>query len=150
MCMHGIELPRPHAQGERAEVTLEDQKRINTFSRLNARMHDLMAQVKAKKVTGAGGRCSTSPCTNAAALIPAPCALQKYLEDLEDAGNELMLSDEETIRFAIGDCFVHIEKDNAEERMQSGTDETSADLKSLNKSIDEIQVQLTVSKERGT
>lgn len=104
------------AKGERAEVTLEDQKRINTFSRLNARMHDLMAQVKAKK---------------------------KYLEDLEDAGNELMLSDEETIRFAIGDCFVHIEKDNAEERMQNGSDETSADLASLKKSIDEIQGQLT-------
>ena len=51
-CMHGTGLPLCHPQGERAEVTLDDQVRINTFSRLNARMHDLMAQVKAKKVRG--------------------------------------------------------------------------------------------------
>lgn len=34
----------------RVEVLLEDQQRINTFSRLNARVHDFEAQVKAKKV----------------------------------------------------------------------------------------------------
>lgn len=32
------------------EVSYDDQKRINTFSKLNTRMHDLEAQVKAKKV----------------------------------------------------------------------------------------------------
>ena len=43
------------------EVLKEDQERINTFSKLNNRVHDLNAQLKAKS---------------------------KWLEDLEDAGNE--------------------------------------------------------------
>jgi hypothetical protein len=48
---------------------------------------------------------------------------QKILEDLEDASNELMLSDEENIRYVIGECFVHMDKDAAEEKLQSVTDQ---------------------------
>jgi hypothetical protein len=40
------------------------------------------------------------------------------LEDLEDASNELMLSDEENIRYVIGGCFVSLEKDEAETTLQ--------------------------------
>lgn len=48
--------------------------------------------------------------------------LQKILEDLEDASNELMLSDEENIRYVIGECFVHMDKDAAEEKLEGVTD----------------------------
>jgi hypothetical protein len=40
------------------------------------------------------------------------------LEDLEDASNELMLSDEENIRYVVGGCFVTLEKDEAETTLQ--------------------------------
>ena len=49
------------AKIDRMEVLKEDQDRINTFSKLNNKVHDLTAQLKAKS---------------------------KWLEDLEDAGNE--------------------------------------------------------------
>ena len=48
-------------QIDKMEVTREDQNRINAFSKINNKVHDLNAQIKAKK---------------------------KFLEDLEDAGNE--------------------------------------------------------------
>jgi prefoldin subunit 4 len=44
--------------------------------------------------------------------------LQKKLEDLEDAGNELMLADDESVRYVSGECFIHIPKETAEERLQ--------------------------------
>jgi hypothetical protein len=40
----------PMAQSS-IEVNVDDQNRINTFSRLNAKMHDLELQVKAKKAS---------------------------------------------------------------------------------------------------
>mmetsp|Transcript_12604 Transcript_12604/g.27240 ORF Transcript_12604/g.27240 Transcript_12604/m.27240 type:complete len:127 (-) Transcript_12604:499-879(-) len=103
-----------NAQGF-VEVTFEDQQNINKFSRLNTRMHELAAQVKAKK---------------------------KILEDLEDAGNELMLSDEDSVRFVIGECFVHVEKDHAEERLQDLTDECSKDVEVANEEISNIKDQM--------
>ena len=36
--------------GEDAEVTWEDQQNINTFGRLNNRLHDLDDEIKTKKV----------------------------------------------------------------------------------------------------
>ncbi|KAG1677947.1 hypothetical protein FOA52_001365 [Chlamydomonas sp. UWO 241] len=97
------------------QINLEDQKRINTFSRLNARVHEFEAQLKAKK---------------------------KLLEDLEDAENELMLSDEETIKFIVGDCFVHLEKDSADDRLASITGDTKSEIADISKQIKGTQEQL--------
>ncbi len=43
---------------------------------------------------------------------------QRYLEELEDASNELMLSDDDNVRFLVGECLVHFEKDTAEGRLE--------------------------------
>lgn len=45
-------------------------------------------------------------------------ALQSALEELEDAGNELMLSDDDNVRFVIGECLVQFDKDAAETRLE--------------------------------
>ena len=60
------------------DVKLEDQQKINQFSRLNTKLHELEAQLAAKKVRGGGGDApplrSLTPlaCTQAAAFIPCP------------------------------------------------------------------------------
>jgi hypothetical protein len=40
------------------------------------------------------------------------------MEELDDASNELMLSDEDSVRFVVGECLVHFEKDTAESRLE--------------------------------
>jgi len=73
------------------DVSFEDQEQINTFSRLNARLHDLQAKVAAKK---------------------------RAAEDFEEAGNEVMLLDDEIVPFVVGECMVHLPRDEVEERLE--------------------------------
>lgn len=61
---------------------------------------------------------------------------------MEDATNELMLSDEDSIRYAIGECFVHFERESAENRLESLTEETQKELDSAQSQIEEIQDQM--------
>lgn len=72
-------------------MAYEDQQKINTFSRLNVRVHELRAQVAAKK---------------------------RAAEDFEEAGNEVMLLDDETVPFVVGECMVHLPREEVEERLQ--------------------------------
>lgn len=44
--------------------------------------------------------------------------LQTTLEDLEEAGNEIMLLDDETVPFVVGECFAHLPREDVEERLQ--------------------------------
>lgn len=83
--------PRPSLCTVQADVTYEDQQKINTFSRLNSRLHDLRAQVSAHKAAA---------------------------EDYEEAGNEVMLLDDETVPFMVGECLVHLPREDVEERLQ--------------------------------
>jgi|UniRef100_A0A7S1SV60 prefoldin subunit 4 len=83
------------------EVTLEDQESINLYSRLNNRRHELEAELSAKK---------------------------KAAEDLEDAGNELMLSDEPEAMYLVGECFLHFTNDEAEERVNAAVEGNTGEL----------------------
>lgn len=73
------------------DVSFDDQQKINAFSRLNTKLHDLQARITAKKAAA---------------------------EDLEEAGNEVMLLDDETVPFVVGECMVHLPRDDVEERLQ--------------------------------
>ncbi|GLJ08450.1 hypothetical protein SUGI_0089040 [Cryptomeria japonica] len=73
--------------GVDTEVTWEDQQNINKFGRLNNRFHELEDEIKAKK---------------------------EMTENLEDASNELILADEEIVRFQLGEVFSHMPKDDVE------------------------------------
>ncbi len=56
----------------------------------------------------------------------------------------LMLSDEEVVRFAIGDCLLHLEKDRAEERLESTRKESKNDVKKIETEIADIKEQMKV------
>jgi hypothetical protein len=46
---------------------------------------------------------------------------QMRLEHLEEAGNELMLAeDDDSARYLVGESWLHINNDTAEERLQAG------------------------------
>ena len=71
---------------------------------------------------------------------------QKIEEDLEDAENELMLTDEEDIRFIVGECFVSLDKDAAEARLASLQSDCKARVQEANAEIEDIKEQLKVLK----
>merc|ERR1719240_1040572 len=105
------------------EVRLEDQQRINTFGRLNGRLHDLEDDLKAK---------------------------QSQYELLDDAANEIILADdEEPIRDAFGECYLELTKDQADEMLekQKGQIEEEmsaikAELKSTQDTLSDLKAKL--------
>lgn len=49
------------------------------------------------------------------------CCSQMRLEHLEEAGNEIMLADDdESARYLVGECWLHLGNETAEERLQTG------------------------------
>ncbi|PSC76846.1 prefoldin subunit 4 [Micractinium conductrix] len=97
------------------DVRLEDQQKINTFSRLNTRLHELEAQVAAKK---------------------------KDAEDLEEAGAEVMLLDDETVPYVVGECLVHLPREEVEERLQAALDEIQEETKGIEGQMRGIKAQM--------
>ncbi|CAN1819916.1 Probable prefoldin subunit 4 [Linum perenne] len=89
---------RQESGGSETQVTWEDQQNINKFGRLNNRFHDLEEEIKTAKETN---------------------------ENLEDAGNELILTDEEVVRFQIGEVFAYVDKDEVETRIEEMKEVTS-------------------------
>ncbi|CAI9102665.1 OLC1v1000968C1 [Oldenlandia corymbosa var. corymbosa] len=104
------------SSGSEAEVTWEDQQNINKFGRLNNRLHELEDEIKTAKETN---------------------------ENLEDAGNELILTDEEVVRFQIGEVFVHVPKDEVESRIEDMKEVTSKNLEKLEEEKESVVAQMT-------
>ncbi|XP_073156916.1 prefoldin subunit 4 [Henckelia pumila] len=92
------------SSGSEVEVTWEDQQNINKFGRLNNRLHELDDEIRTAKETN---------------------------ENLEDASNELILTDEETVRFQIGEVFAHVPKEDVEDRIEKMKEVTSNNLEKL-------------------
>lgn len=67
---------------------------------------------------------------------------QKKLEDLEDAGNELMLADDETVRYVAGECFVYMDKEAAEERLEKLSASVTSDLEGHKANIAATQAKM--------
>mmetsp|Transcript_14085 Transcript_14085/g.46273 ORF Transcript_14085/g.46273 Transcript_14085/m.46273 type:complete len:121 (+) Transcript_14085:103-465(+) len=97
------------------EVLLEDQERINAFGKLNNRKHWIEAELKAKK---------------------------KLAEDLEDASNELLVTDEEESRYACGDVFVRFENDTCEERLQAAAEDNTEEVGKMQADLEEILAEM--------
>ncbi|KAH7291349.1 hypothetical protein KP509_29G012900 [Ceratopteris richardii] len=53
------------------------------------------------------------------------------LENLEDASNELILTDEDVVRYQLGEVFCHILKDEVEERLDALKAESEKELEQL-------------------
>mmetsp|Transcript_47713 Transcript_47713/g.121747 ORF Transcript_47713/g.121747 Transcript_47713/m.121747 type:complete len:118 (-) Transcript_47713:170-523(-) len=101
------------------EVTLEDQESINTYSRLNNRRHELQADIAGKK---------------------------KAAEDLEDAGNELMLADESEALYLVGECFLHFTNDEAEERVNAAVAVNTDELARLEDELGKVTSEMKALK----
>ncbi|KAF2287710.1 hypothetical protein GH714_002403 [Hevea brasiliensis] len=102
--------------GSEAEVTWEDQQNINKFGRLNNRFHELDDEVKIAKETN---------------------------ENLEDASNELILTDEEVVRFQIGEVFAHVPKEEVETRIEQMKEVSSKNLEKLEEEKDSVLAQMS-------
>ncbi|KAF3322077.1 prefoldin subunit 4 [Carex littledalei] len=103
-------------EGTEAQVTWEDQQNINKFGRLNNRFHELEEEIKLAKETN---------------------------ESLEDAGNELILLDEDVVRFQVGEIFTHMPKDEVESRLESMKEEADKKLERLEEEKETILAQMT-------
>ncbi|KAL4340825.1 hypothetical protein GQ457_08G013250 [Hibiscus cannabinus] len=97
------------------EVTWEDQQNINKFGRLNNRLHELEDEIKVAKET---------------------------IDNLEDASNELILTDEEVVRFQIGEVFAHVPKEEVETRIEEMKEVSSKNLEKLEEEKESIVAQM--------
>lgn len=50
---------------------------------------------------------------------------------MEDAGNELILSDEDVVRFQIGEVFAHVPTEEVETRLEEMKEATAKNLEKL-------------------
>ncbi|CAL8470702.1 g10244 [Coccomyxa elongata] len=97
------------------DVAFEDQENINSFNKLFTRSSEIEAEIKVKKT---------------------------LVDDLEDASNELMLADEEEVRYVVGECFYHAAPDEAEENIQKAADEAKESLTSLEAELESTKAQM--------
>jgi prefoldin subunit 4 len=59
------------------------------------------------------------------------CMFQEANENLDDAGNELILSDEDVVRFQIGEVFAHMPRDDVETRLEQMKEDAAKKLERL-------------------
>ncbi|KAK8546425.1 hypothetical protein V6N13_067647 [Hibiscus sabdariffa] len=102
-------------EASETEVTWEDQQNINKFGRLNNRLHELEDEIKVAKET---------------------------IDNLEDASNELILTDEEVVRFQIGEVFAHVPKEEVETRIEEMKEVSSKNLEKLEEEKESIVAQM--------
>ena len=69
-------------------------------------------------------------------------ALQEANENLDDAGNELILSDEDVVRFQIGEVFAHMPRDDVETRLEQMKADAAKKLERLEEEKESILAQM--------
>ena len=101
------------------EVTWEDQQRICAFSRMNARHHELNAEIKTK---------------------------EKQIDDLDEASTELVVNEEDETCVLVGECFVKMDNDAAEGKVEKmlaeareGLEKLKTERKVLREGMDELK-----------
>ncbi|KAG6426785.1 hypothetical protein SASPL_111019 [Salvia splendens] len=153
------------------EVTWEDQQNINKFGRLNNRLHEVEDEIKIAKVFDCSGNLISESLSDylkqnmlsdihhfivmslrPASIHSVPTNQVQFNghsetnESLEDAGNELILTDEEIVRFQIGEVFAHVPKEEVESRIEEMTEKTSNNLVKLEEEKESIIAQMAVLK----
>ena len=86
------------------EVTWEDQQRICAFSRMNARAHEINSEIKHK---------------------------EKQIDDLDEASTELVVNDEDDACVLMGECFVKMDNERAEAKVEAMLTRERAALEAL-------------------
>lgn len=67
---------------------------------------------------------------------------QETNENFEDASNELILTDEDVVRFQIGEVFAHVPKDEVESRIEQMQEVTSKKLEKLEEEKESVLAQM--------
>lgn len=100
--------------GEDTNITFEDQQQINTFARKSARIQELKDEIEQKK---------------------------KDLQNLEDAGDEVMLLDDDTapIPYRIGEIFIHLSSEETQEYLENAKSKIQDEIKSLESDTAEVK-----------
>jgi len=100
-----------------AEVTREDQDRINRFSSLHNRVRTLEEQLAAKK---------------------------KDKEDLEEVGQELelVLDEDELVRYKVGGTFYSIPLAEAQEMLGTATEEADKEIEALDDKVGGVRDEM--------
>ncbi|KAL6252665.1 hypothetical protein RBB50_000384 [Rhinocladiella similis] len=99
-----------------AEVTKEDQDKINTFSRLHNRSKIIEEELATK---------------------------QKDKEDLEELSTELELADEdELVPYKIGDSFMHLPLSEAQELLATATTDIEGEVSTLEEELGTIKDEI--------
>ncbi|EEH56833.1 uncharacterized protein MICPUCDRAFT_57810 [Micromonas pusilla CCMP1545] len=95
-----------------SEVNWEDQQHICAFGRFNTRLHEVNAELRAKS---------------------------KMAEDLEEASNELIITDDDAVQYSVGETFIAVDNDTAETMLEKAADETREEVAKLEKERDELK-----------
>lgn len=127
------------SETKEAEVIFDDQKKINRFAQLNGKEEELDFILKGLKV---------------------------QLDNIEEANNELMLADDgldeleddftsdettgtrdlSNIHFRIGESFIAVNKDDAEQLLESKKKELELRLKELERQIAPMKEEMSIIK----
>lgn len=67
---------------------------------------------------------------------------QERNDNLEDAGNELILTDEDVVRFQIGEVFAHVPREEVEERIEQMKEVTAKKLEKLEEEKESVLAQM--------
>ena len=71
------------------------------------------------------------------------------VEDLDEASNELIITDEDSVRFSVGETFVLVENDDAESMLEAHLEETpSGEVEALEAEKKELTGAMAELKEK--
>ncbi|XP_034552638.1 prefoldin subunit 4 isoform X1 [Notolabrus celidotus] len=99
---------------EDVNVTFEDQQKINKFARNTNRMTELKNEIEAKK---------------------------KSLQNLQDASDDLMMFDDDTllVPYQIGDVFINHTQEETQEMLEAAKEALELEVKGLEGRVTAIQ-----------
>nr|XP_057907284.1 prefoldin subunit 4 isoform X2 [Doryrhamphus excisus] len=103
---------------EDVNVTFEDQQKINKFARNTNRMTELKNEIESKK---------------------------KSLQNLQDASDDLMMFDDDTllIPYQIGDVFISHPQEETQEMLEAAKEALEQEVKGLEERVSAIQQLLS-------
>ena len=102
-------------------ISLEDQQKINKFARLNSRLEDLKDELKAR---------------------------QMEIQTLEDASTDLMMleDDEEKVPYQVGEVFIYLTQDEAQERIEKTKENVGDNVKSIDIKAQAVRDEMSALK----
>ncbi|XP_019721869.1 prefoldin subunit 4 isoform X2 [Hippocampus comes] len=103
---------------EDVNVTFEDQQKINKFARSTNRMTELKKEIESKK---------------------------KSLQNLQDASDDLMMFDDDSllIPYQIGDVFISHTQEETQEMLEDAKEALNQEVKGLDERVSAIQQLLS-------